>query len=130
MSHDPDHPAFKHPLTRAVDAVIEAVEHVLHSQRADLLRHALTDLITRLLEQVAATSSRMSVLAHQRIETLAARVAVLEATDRAHADALAALHADLGRLETHLQQQDADRHALRQAVERLGAPPHQREAES
>jgi hypothetical protein len=75
--HHPDHP-LQHPLTRAVDAVITGVEHVLHSRQADMLRHALIELLVRVFEQVAATSSRMSVLAHQRIETLAARVNDLE----------------------------------------------------
>ena len=76
MAHDPHHP--DHPLTRAVDAVITGVEHVLHSRQADMLRHTLDDMLVRVFEQVAATSSRMSVLAHQRIETLAARVNALE----------------------------------------------------
>jgi chromosome segregation ATPase len=121
MSHDPDHPAFKHPLTRAVDAVIEAVEHVVHSQRADLLRHALAELITRLLEQVAATSSTMSVLAHQRIEALAARLHVLEGRLQVldMQPMMTQMTSGFAEMHAHLTRQDVERQALQRELQAL-----------
>ena len=121
MSHDPDHPAFKHPLTRAVDAVIDGVEHVLHSQRADLLRHALAEFVVFILEQVSKTSSTMSVLAHQRIEALAARLHVLEGRLQVldMQPMMTQMTSGFAEMHANLTRQDVERQALQRELQAL-----------
>lgn len=136
MAHDPQHPAFRQTLTRAVDAVIEGVEQAIHARVVEPLRHALTEFVVFVLEQVSRTSSTMSILAHQRIEALAARLFVLEERMQVldmHALAQQ-METGFAAIQTHLAQQDAERQALRQELtalsEELASLQRQRQMEA